>query len=553
LIAYAKPPIITANRCGTMLVETIDKLENEVFQHQFELSPRAAVSLGLHDYDGKLPDLSRERITTWASKAKNLLNQINAVDKPLLDPERRLDSVYLANMIERTLFDIEQLHSHSTRPNTYTLQLSAVPYVSRDYAPIEKRINALNHHLSQIPRLLEQAKQNLDKTLPKPILDVSIIQANGVIRDLEGQASIEAAKASSATQNEFKKAKKTAEEAIRSFVEDLKHRGSTSQFAIGRDKFQQVLWMNDKLKQPLEELLQLALDDLESNLERLSETNDKLGPSRKIEQTLDAIQSNHPKPENLVNETGKMLEELRQFLIQKDIVSLPSKMNCRVIPTPALMRATTTAAMNSPGPFEKEDLEGIYYVTPVEENWDEKKKEEWLEHLNYTTLNDISIHEVYPGHYTHRLFLNKYAKTMTKKCYWNTAFGEGWAHYAEEMMLDQGYGDLKLRFMQLKEALLRDCRFIVAFKMHTQGMSVEEAKQFIMENAYMTEQPAGREALRGTFDHSYYGYTLGKLFIKRARKRFFEAHPSAPIRSFHDKLLGLGSAPVGLIEDLVVA
>jgi uncharacterized protein (DUF885 family) len=538
---------------GTMLVETLDKLENEVFRHVFELSPRSAVSLGLHDYDGKLPDLSREKISAWASKAKTILNQIHAVDKTTLDHERRLDSICLENLIERTLFDIEELHSYSSRPNAYTLQLSTVPYVSRDYAPIEKRIKALNHHLAQIPRFLEHAEQNLDKTLPKPILDVSMAQANGVIRDLEGQASVEAAKSSQATQNEFKTDKKKAIEAIRNFVQYLKDHGSTRQFAIGNEKFRQILWMNDKLKQPLDETLQLALDDLEANLERLYETNERLGKGEKIEKTVDSIQKDHPMSRNLVDETAKMLDELRQFIIQKEIVSMPAKTNCRVVPTPALMRATTTAAMNSPGPYEKEGLEGLYYVTPVEEDWSEKRKEEWLGHLNYTTLKDISIHEVYPGHYTHRLFLNYFAKTMTRKCYWNTAFGEGWAHYAEEMMLDQGYGDLKLRFMQLKEALLRDCRFIVAFKMHTQGMSVDDAKTFIMENAFMTEQPAAREALRGTFDHSYYGYTLGKLFIKRARQGFYQAHPSAHIRVFHDKLLGLGSAPVGLIEDLILA
>ncbi|HEX4920043.1 MAG TPA: DUF885 family protein, partial [Candidatus Bathyarchaeia archaeon] len=261
----------------------------------------------------------------------------------------------------------------------------------------------------------------------------------------------------------------------------------------------------------------------------------------------------HPTPENLVEDTAKMLEELRQFVIEKDLLTFPSGTKCRVVQTPALMRSTTTAAMNSPGPFEKEGLEGLYYVTPVEADWDGNRKEDWLRHLNYATLKDISIHEVYPGHYTHRSFSSAFVKSRTRKSYWNTAFGEGWAHYAEEMMLDEGYGDQRLRFMQLKEALLRDCRFIVSFRMHTQGMSVEDAKTFIMENAFMSEQTAGREALRGTFDHAYYGYTLGKLMIKRSRQRFFEAHPSSSTKSFHDKLLGLGSVPVGLLEDLIIS
>ena len=215
------------------------------------------------------------------------------------------------------------------------------------------------------------------------------------------------------------------------------------------------------------------------------------------------------------------------------------------------MRATTTAAMSSPGPFEKEGLEGLYYVTPPEESWDAKAREEWLRHLNRVTLKEIAIHEVWPGHYTHRVFQKEYGKSMTKKAYWNYAFGEGWAHYCEEMMLDEGYGVEGLRFIQLKEALLRDCRFIVSFRMHTQGMTLDEARQFIMKNALMEAGPAEREALRGTFDHSYYGYTLGKLMIKKARERFFHAHPEEPLRAFHDRLLGLGGAPVGRLESLI--
>jgi uncharacterized protein (DUF885 family) len=207
--------------------------------------------------------------------------------------------------------------------------------------------------------------------------------------------------------------------------------------------------------------------------------------------------------------------------------------------------------MSSPGPFEKEGLEGLYYVTPPEDSWDARTREEWLRHLNYVTLKDISIHEVFPGHYTHRMFQREFGNSMTRKAYWNTAFGEGWAHYCEEMMLDEGYGNDQLRLIQLKEALLRDCRFIVSFWMHTQGLGVNEARQFIMENAYMETLPAEREALRGTFDHSYYGYTLGKLFIKRAKERFFHSNPSAPLKSFHDNLLGLGGAPVGLLEELI--
>jgi len=254
----------------------------------------------------------------------------------------------------------------------------------------------------------------------------------------------------------------------------------------------------------------------------------------------------------LIDETAEGLRDLELWLREHDLVSVPAGTKVRVVPTPMHMRATTTAAMSSPGPFEKEGLEGLYYVTPPEDSWDPKTREEWLRHLNYVTLKDISIHEVFPGHFTHRVFQREFGKSMTRKAYWNYAFGEGWAHYCEEMMLDEGYGNDALRLIQLKEALLRDCRFIVSFWMHTQGLGVDQARQFIMENAYMETLPAEREALRGTFDHSYYGYTLGKLFIKKSREHFFQTHPSASAREFHDRLLGLGGVPVGLLEELIV-
>ena len=193
-----------------MLVVEIDKVEDDVFRHFFELSPRSAIALGLHDYDGKLPNLTSSAINQWSSKAAELVEQIRALDKSSMSNARRLDTVRLENLLERTLFDITQLSSYSSRPTSYTFQLSSVPYVSRDYAPLELRVDSLNHHLQQIPSFLGQAAHNLDRTLPKPIVDVSVAQAIGVIKDLEGGASSEAAKTDKSTQVEFKNAKKIA-------------------------------------------------------------------------------------------------------------------------------------------------------------------------------------------------------------------------------------------------------------------------------------------------------------------------------------------------------
>jgi uncharacterized protein (DUF885 family) len=508
--------------------------------------------LGLHEYDGLLPDLSPDALKAWTEKATGMLERVRSQSHGL-DKDGRLDSLCLETILERMLFDVQDLRGYSTRPTMYTTQLSVTPYISREYAPIDVRIGAVNKHLSRVPDFLEQASRNLDKTLAEPIVDVAIRQIQGVQRDLDQDSALEAAKASSSARGEFDRVKNEVVPEMVSFIEELREEHSLSNdFALGRERFQKLLWVNDRIEKSAEEVLAMGLQDLESNLKSFRELAEKIGRGKSLAVVLEEIQQNHPTTSRLIDETAEGLRDLERWLREHDLVSLPAGTRVRVVPTPLHMRATTTAAMSSPGPFEKEGLEGLYYVTPPDDAWDAETREEWLRHLNYVTLNDVSIHEVFPGHYIHRLFQREFGTSMTRKAYWNYAFGEGWAHYCEEMMLDEGYGDEQLRLIQLKEALLRDCRFIVSFRMHTQGLSVDEARQFIMDNAYMENLPAEREALRGTFDHSYYGYTLGKLFIKKAKERFFHAHPSASAKEFHDKLLGLGGAPVGTLEEQIL-
>ncbi len=507
--------------------------------------------LGLHDYDGLLPDVSAASVDEWTAKTMALLDRVRN-ESHGFDRDGRIDALCLETLMERTLFDIKDLRVYATRPTMYALQLNVTPYVSRDYAPLDSRIGAVNRHLERVPRFLDQASRNLDKTLAAPIVNVAVRQIQGVLKDLDGNSAAEAAKASGPTRDEFVRAKGEALTAMVSFIDSLQEEHSLSMdFALGRERFQKLLWVNDRINKPVEEVLAMGLQDLESNLKALRELAERISPGKTVNKVIYDVQVDHPSSSRLIDETADGLRDLEAWLREHNLVSIPAGTRVRVVPTPLHMRATTTAAMSSPGQFEKQDVEGLYYVTPPDESWDAKTQEEWLRHLNYVTLKDISIHEVFPGHYTHRVFTKTFGKSMTRKAYGNYAFAEGWAHYCEEMMLDEGFGDDRLRLIQLKEALLRDCRFIVSFWMHTQALGVNEARQFIMENAYMETLPAEREALRGTFDHSYYGYTLGKLFIKRARESFFKDHSSASLREFHNQLLALGGAPVGMLHELI--
>ena len=377
-----------------VLVSRLDKLEEQVFHHVFELNPRQAVTLGLHDYDGFLPDLSADRLKEWSEKAAGLLERIKG-EFHELDKEGRQDAQSMETMLERTLFEIQDLRAYSTRPTIYALQLSATPYVSREYAPVDARISAVNKHLRTIPGFLDQASRDLDGTLADPIVEVAIKQTQGVIRDLDGDAAREAAKANVAIREEFERSKAEAVISMVEFIEALHEEHKTSMdFALGRDRFQKLLWVNDRISQPVEEVLELAIRDLEANTKALSEVTERIRPGAKVSTILEEIQEDHPTAKLLIDDAAEGLHDLEGWLRERELVRIPPGTRVRVVPTPSHMRATTTAAMSSPGPFEKEGVEGLYYVTPPEDGWDAKRTEEWLRHLNRVTLKEIAIHEV---------------------------------------------------------------------------------------------------------------------------------------------------------------
>ena len=251
-----------------------------------------------------------------------------------------------------------------------------------------------------------------------------------------------------------------------------------------------------------------------------------------------------------------MLEELRQALIDLDILSIPSEDRCQVMEAPAYMRYAF-AAMDSAGAMETRANESFYYVTPVEAEWTAVQREEWLSNFNYDTLKVISIHEVYPGHFVHHLH-NRYGRDLplVNRVATSYAFTEGWAHYTEEMVINSDYGKAqpKLVFTQLLEALVRNCRYLCSIRMHTQGMTVDQATRFFMDNAYMAELPARREALRGTFDPGYLNYTLGKLMIKKLSQDYRRKKGSDySLKEFHNELLSYGAPALPLIREAMLA
>ena len=277
------------------------------------------------------------------------------------------------------------------------------------------------------------------------------------------------------------------------------------------------------------------------------------------------MQAEHPTPEVLLDAIGKDLEQIRKYVVTRKLVTIPSEVRARVKETPQYRRATSFASMDTPGAFEKRATEAYYYVTPPDKEWPPAQKDEWLTAFNFYAADVVSIHEVYPGHYVQFLRLNASPASKVEKIFGSYAFIEGWAHYCEKLMMDEGYGTVakpseadekraaKYRLAQSDEALLRLCRLCVAIKMHTEKMTVEEATKFFQDNCYYEEKPARTEAMRGTFDPGYLNYTLGKLQILKLRDDYkAQEGGNFSQQKFHNELLNHGMPPIRLLRELML-
>ncbi|HYB77732.1 MAG TPA: DUF885 domain-containing protein, partial [Thermoplasmata archaeon] len=496
-------------------------LEKESIAHLFVLRPTMASYLGLHEYDGVLPDVSRESTDRWAATAKEFLRELDEIPERDLTLARRLDRSLLRLLLEGNLFDLEETRELDRNPMSYLFQPDLTNYISRDYAPVATRVAAIVKVLTLVPALLETAKHRLERVLPRPFVTLAIQIANGLPSHFEEGESF-AGTGSEALRDEVRKAREGADAAVRSFAEWLtKERlpNATDDFALGRERFQRLLWVREGLPMSVEEVLRRGRDDLKRNRERLAEISHREGVS--VDQLIAHLYDKHPAPEDLLPTARKLTDETREFVRRKELVTVPEPEVVHVRETPPWARDLWTAAMSPPGPFEK-PVDGIYWVTSVDPAWDIAKAEGWMRTLNYAMLKNTTVHEVWPGHYLQSLHFRKTEQSLARKVWFSYSFIEGWAHYCELAALEAGFDDrsTSAEVTQLHDALLRDCRLIVSIGMHTQGMSVADAARLLRTEAHLEEVHAQREAIRGTYNPEYFCYTLGKLMILDVRSKY---------------------------------
>ena len=515
----------------------------------FVAHPDFAVDAGRHEFDGQLPDWTEEGLRHEIARLRAERDKAAAFRDDKLDERRRFERDYLIARIDADLFWREVADAPHTSPFYYASSLDPDVYVSREYAPLETRIKAFTAYAKKVPRALEQIKANLRLPMAKSYVQIGRRSIGGLAKFYaEDVPGIFAAVEDDHLQQAFEAANEAAIQAVREFDAWLAQQEAmaTGDFALGPEKFSQMLRMTESVDIPLGRLEEIGRRDLERNLLALEQACAKLAPGKSVAECMALVDAQKVAGNDPVAAAANQLDGLRDFVVENGIVTIPGTETAKVDRAPSY-RAWNFAYINIPGAYEK-GLPSVYYVSPPDPSWPPEMQRAYIP--SEASLLFTSVHEIYPGHFLQYLHAHR-APSKIGRLFVGYGFSEGWAHYTEEMMREAGLraDDARYEIGQLQEALLRNVRYLSAIGLHTHGMTVEESKRMFREKAFQDEGNATQQALRGTFDPGYLNYTLGKLMIRKLREDWTALRGGrAAWKAFHDEFLRYGGPPIPLIR-----
>jgi uncharacterized protein (DUF885 family) len=537
-------------------------------QVYFPYGPTGGTVTGYHQYDSRLEDFSRSTIDAEIAALKQFETRVSAISASGLDETTRGDREMVLGNIRSTLLTLQTIRPWEKDPDIYSSGMSnaAFTLMERKFAPADDRLRSLVAREKLMPSRLDEARANL-KNPPHVYTEIAIEQLPGIVSFFQHDVPLAFADAQDpALKAEFAKSNAAVIDALQSYLTWLKTDllpKSNGDFRIGADTFSKKLQYDEMVDLPLDKLLEIGWADLHKNQQHFNELAKELEPEKDARQVLDELGSDHPAPDQLLNSFRATFDSLIGFIRDHHIVTIPSDVRPIVEETPPFMRATTFASMDTPGPFETHATEAYFNVTLPDPSMSPAEVEGYMHSFNVGTVISTAVHEAYPGHYIQFLWVPQAPSRVRKLLGANTDV-EGWAHYCEQMMLDQGYGQpgvgakderesRLLRLGQLQDALLRNARFIVGIQMHTGKMSFDQAVEFFQKEGYQSKETAMVETKRGTADPTYLYYTLGKLEIMKLREDLkAKQGPAFSLQQFHDEFLKQGFPPIKIVREAML-
>jgi uncharacterized protein (DUF885 family) len=521
----------------------------------FRFDPVQATAAGFHQYDALLPSGSRAEVDSEIAALKKWETDLRHFDASGLSAGAAADREMLLAQVQGGLLGLESIRPWEKNPDTYSSGITTAVYtiMSRNFAPAPQRLQSVIARERLVPRVFASARENL-KNPPQVYTEVALEQLPGLVSFFQKDVPLAFQSVTDPRLvAEFKKTNQGVIDALNSYgawmKSDLLPR-SHGDFRIGADNYRQKLAYDEMVDIPLDRLLEIGFENLHHNQAEFRRVAAQIDSKRTPQQILDELEHDHPTGDHLLQAFRDVLGGLRSFIESRHIVTIPSPVLPALQETPPFMRALTTASMDTPGAYEMVAKEAYFNVTLPDQHWTPKQVEEYLEDFNRGTIVSTATHEAFPGHYVQFLWLHNLSSKVRKLtgCGSNA---EGWAHYSEQMMLDEGYGngDLKLRLGQLQDALLRNARYIAGIQMHTGKMTLEQATDFFVKEGYQPRPIAEKEAKRGTSDPTYLVYTLGKLEILKLRDDYKKMKGSQySLGEFHDAFMKQGVAPIKIVR-----
>jgi hypothetical protein len=525
----------------------------------FKANPFFAVQAGRHEFDGQMPDLSAAGILAEVARLKQARVRAQALPAAALTPQERFERDYVYSVIDAQLFWLDRVRYPFTNPAWYVDQLDPDVYLNRAYAPLEKRMRGFIGYARSIPRIAADARANLHAPLPRSFIERGIGGFGGYARFFrEDVAPLFADVRDPALQAQLAQADEGAARAMDGLRQWLEgERGhATGDFALGEPLFLEMLKATEAVEVPVARLLEIGRADLKRNTQELRLACAQYLPHGSLAACVQKMAAQKPQG-GAVQGARAQLAQLRQFVIDRHVAAVPSDEVCQVAEAPPYNRANG-AYINTPGPYDK-GVAYTFYIAPPDLSWTPRERAAYVP--GKASLLYTSVHEVWPGHFLQFLHSNRNPSKIAALWVGYT-YAEGWAHYAEEMMWEEGLGegDQEQHVGQLTEALLRDVRYLSAIGMHTQGMTMAQSERMFREQAFADVGNARQQAARGTYDPEYLKYTLGKLMIRKLRSDWVARQPGSAAQpdprtywyDFHNAFLSYGGPPIPMVRKAMV-
>ncbi|HVY80846.1 MAG TPA: DUF885 domain-containing protein [Steroidobacteraceae bacterium] len=576
LVGCAPTPERAAPPAGPSAADAaFEALSRRYFDEVLALTPVTATGLGDHRFDGELDDVSANARAQTVSLEREMLEAVHALDRAQLSRAHQVDAQLLANQLEYDIFTIEELQSWAWNPLLYTNIAGSSVYtlLARDFAPLPERLRNVHKRLVQLPRFLAQVRESLDLArVPKVYAETAVKQNTGVIslidqlvvpqlgvlppdEQAELRAAIDRAR-NAVTQHQIWLEKKLVPSATGDFRVGARLYDAKLHFALDSPLSRTEIRARaeSELKKTRATMYEIARSVLRGrrNAPPLPDAPDENAQQTAIAAALELTYAQRP-PRNQVFEAARRAyDDALAFVRSKDFVTVYDD-PIEIIPMPEFNRGVALAYCDAPGPLDK-GLKTFFAVAPIPDDWTNKQVDSYLREYNTRAIENLTVHEAMPGHYLQLTHANRYGSPL-RAALGSGTFIEGWAVYAERLMVEQGYmnGDPLMQLTQLKWYLRTIANAILDQGVHVDGWTREQAMHLMTHDTFQEEREAAAKWVRAQLSVAqlptyFVGFQEHIALREEAKQRWGKEFT---LKRYHDAVLSYGSPPVRYVRELM--